>query len=48
MESFLDCCQVHRVNLSVLDVETFSCIQLEPPPCAVLFAMQSQQCHLLV
>ncbi|WVZ26023.1 hypothetical protein V8G54_004567 [Vigna mungo] len=39
---------VEKVNLSVLDVETFSCIQLEPPLCAVLFAMQSQQCHLLV
>ncbi|KAH7578648.1 hypothetical protein JRO89_XS01G0410100 [Xanthoceras sorbifolium] len=33
---------VHRASLCVLDVETFCSIQLEQPPYAVLFAMQSQ------
>ncbi|KAG6788651.1 hypothetical protein POTOM_004724 [Populus tomentosa] len=40
--------QVHRASLCVLDVETCYSIQLEQPLCVVLFAMQSQLCHLLI
>lgn len=40
--------QVHRASLCALDVETFYCIRLEQLLYAVLFAMQSQRCHLLV
>ena len=43
------CKEVHnRVSLCVVGVETFFSIQLEQHLCAVLFAMQSPKCHLLV